>query len=318
MKTQFQLDVAFPDQIIQATRLRYFHNLWLPVQISRRSPQPLYPLHNHDFDEIAYILKGYGVNFTGSGFQLLLPGNVIYMEAKDIHAYPLVQNLNLVNIFFDHQRVTTHFQKLRILLEEFQSSQKTNSRFFIDYPGFSQLSALANQLDTETFYSDEYSEFSTMAHLVQFLVLVLRQSHRESGAAEHHTEHRNHEKIFSLFADPDFPALFSREDLRGKTEQHGLAWRSFERILQQLTGLSPHELATYNRLIRLLNIIIEDPEITLEEAGYRAGFQDYRSLSRNCRTAFKCSPKELREKTRRYLSDPPELPEVQDYLPLTA
>ncbi|WP_116130724.1 helix-turn-helix transcriptional regulator [Tropicimonas sp. IMCC34043] len=311
MLAPFHLDIAFPEQVIQASRSRFFHNLWLPIQVSRRDPQPLFPLHNHDFDEIAYILKGHGVSFMAQ-FQLLLPGNIVYLRAADTHAYPMVDHLVLVNIFFDHARLNHNFPKMHELLEDFYRLQSEQSRLFTNYPVYARLRALANQLDLETLRADEYSEYSALAHLVEFLVLVLRQYRQPDAVRPLEGDEISRGKALLVFSDPALPQVFDREALRALVGRHGLAWRSFERLLPELAGLTPHELCTCNRIIRFLNLLLEDPGRNLEEASEQAGFADYRSMARNCQAAFGLSPKQIRERVGSFVAAPPEAPPVRE------
>ncbi len=303
MQTQLHLDLAFPDEIIQATKSRYFHNRFLPVQIARRNPQPLYPLHNHDFDEIAYTLKGYGVNFMDGQFLVLLPGTVLHLAAQDTHAYPLVDQLSLINIYFERTRLTANFPKILSLLETFQTKVSNVPRFVTDYSTYAQLQTLAHQLGSDTFNADDFSEYSAIAHLMQFLVLTLRHANEPKLVTL--TGSRIEDRVFRLFADPDFPELFDNRSLLDKATSYGLSWRSFERFLSDFTSLSPHRLCTLNRLVFFLNILLRKPDLCLESAGAEAGYQDYRSLSRNCLNLFGKSPKEVREQISRFVADPP-------------
>lgn len=311
MLSPLQLDIALSKQIIKVTRSRYFHNLWLPIQISRRDPQPHFPLHNHDFDEVAYIMRGHGIAFMGERFQLLLPGNVTYLRAEDIHAYPMVDSLRLLNIFFLHDRLIENFPKLNSLIQDFHALQSSNSQLFTDYRAYARLKSLADLLDIETFCSDDYSEFTAMAHLVEFFVLVLRQYQRQEEFTLTDPEQLARNKILKTFADPALAQAKGRKDLEKVVQCHALSWRSFERILPEMAGLTPHDLTICNRFIAFLNLLMEQPEQPLEEAGLEAGFSDYRSMSRNCRRFLNLSPKQVQGKILQFVSHPPSISDLQ-------
>nr|WP_321462202.1 helix-turn-helix transcriptional regulator [uncultured Cohaesibacter sp.] len=311
MLSPLQLDIALSDQIIKVTRSRYFHNLWLPIQISRRDPQPHFPLHNHDFDEVAYIMKGHGITFMGNRFQLLLPGNVTYLRAEDTHAYPMVDSLRLLNIFFVHDRLIENFPKLKSLVEDFHALQSSNSQLFTDYTAYARLKSLADLLDVETFCSDDYSEYTAMAHLVEFFVLVLRQYQRQEEFTLTDPEQLARNKILKIFADPALAQARCRKELQEVVTCHTLSWRSFERILPEMAGLTPHEMCICNRFIAFLNLLMDQPDQTLEEACISAGFSDYRSMSRNCRQFLTLRPKEVQNKIMHFLANPPSPSEMQ-------
>nr|WP_321456433.1 helix-turn-helix transcriptional regulator [uncultured Cohaesibacter sp.] len=305
MLSPLYLEVALPNQITKVTRSRYFHNLWLPIQISRRDPQPHFPLHNHDFDEVAYILKGHGISFMANRFKLLLPGNVTYLRADDSHAYPMVDKLILLNIFFDNDRLIESFPKVKSLLEDFHALQSSRDQIFTDYTAYARLKSLADLLDIETFHSDDYSEYSAMAHLVEFFVLLLRQYQRHDDFALTDPEQLARNKILKLFADPALIHTKQRKELEKLVKHHHLSWRSFERILPEMAGLTPHDLCICNRFIALLNSLMEDPDQTLEEASVASGFSDYRSMSRNCSQFLKSTPKQVRDKIQHFSAHPP-------------
>ena len=305
MLSPLQLDIALSKQIVKVTRSCYFHNLWLPIQISRRDPQSHFPLHNHDFDEIAYIIKGHGITFTGERFQLLLPGNITYLRAEDTHAYPMVDSLRLLNIFFLHDRLIENFPKLKSLIQDFHALQSANSQLFTDYTAYARLKSLADLLNVETFCSDDYSEYTAMAHLVEFFVLVLRQYQRQEDFTLTDPEQLARNKILKIFADPALTQAKCRKDLEGVVRCHALSWRSFERILPEMSGLTPHELSICNRFITFLNCLLSQPEQTLEDACIAAGFSDYRSMSRNCRQFLKLSPKQVQNKIAYFKANPP-------------
>lgn len=311
MLSPLQLDIALAKQITKVTRSRYFHNLWLPIQISRRDPQPHFPLHNHDFDEIAYIIKGHGITFMGDRFQLLLPGNVTYLRAEDSHAYPMVDSLRLLNIFFLHDRLIENFPKLRSLIEDFHALQSTNSQLFTDYTAYARLKSLADLMDVETFCSDDYSEYTAMAHLVEFFVLILRQYRRQENFTLTDPEQLARNKILKLFADPALARAKCRTELEEIVSCHGLSWRSFERILPEMSGLTPHDLSICNRFIAFLNLLLDQSEPTLEDACMTAGFSDYRSMSRNCRQFLKLSPKQVQNKIAYFITNPPKTSDLE-------
>nr|WP_321525104.1 helix-turn-helix transcriptional regulator [uncultured Cohaesibacter sp.] len=315
MLSQLHLDIAFPDRLTKVTRSRYFHNLWLPIQISRRDPQPLFPLHNHDFDEVAYIMKGHGVTYMGDRFQLLLPGNVTYLRADDAHAYPMVSSLRLLNIFFEHERLIESFPKLTSLIEDFHALQSSRSQLFTDYTAYARLKSLADLLDMETFRSDDYSEYTAMAHLVEFFVLVLRQYQRQGEFTLTDPEHLARNKILTIFADPHLAEATSRKALEGLVRQHALSWRSFERILPEMAGLTPHDLCVCNRFIHLLNLLMDAPDRNLEEASLAAGFPDYRSMARNCRQFLAMPPKAVRDRIQQFKAQPPAVAHLSHHEP---
>ncbi|WP_316860006.1 helix-turn-helix transcriptional regulator [uncultured Cohaesibacter sp.] len=306
MLSPLHLDIALPQHVTQVTRSRYFHNLWLPVQVSRRDPQPHFPLHNHDFDEVAYILKGHGVSFMEGSFRLLLPGNITYLRASDTHAYPMVDSLHLLNLFFDHERLIKNFPKIGSLIEDFHALQANRSQLFTDYTAYTRLRALADLLDMETYHSDDYSEHAAMAYLVEFFVLVLRQYQRSESYKLKDPDEQVRDKLLKIFEAPQLTEAKGRKDLEALIAIHDLSWRSFERSLSEMAGLTPHGLCICNRFIAFLNSLIRQPNRSLDDASEAAGFSDYRSMSRNCRQFLQMTPKDVRDRIKRFVTTPPQ------------
>ena len=73
----------------------------LAVKVLRRSPQPEYELHSHEFAELVIVYGGRGEHFTPHNSTIIEAGDVFVIHGSMKHGYRKVEALELVNIMFN-------------------------------------------------------------------------------------------------------------------------------------------------------------------------------------------------------------------------
>ena len=79
------------DHLISAT--------W-PVFMQRCIRNGDFPTHNHDYLEIAFVIKGKGTHMSMGGFEPVGSGNVFILRPGAWHAYLKCENLEIINCAF--------------------------------------------------------------------------------------------------------------------------------------------------------------------------------------------------------------------------
>lgn len=90
--------------------LKFDEFAWNPrasVTIARRSPQPPYPLHSHDFYEVVIVYSGKGCHFTNRFEHQVSVGDVFIIDRGYQHGYKAIEQLELVNIMYDQDTALT-------------------------------------------------------------------------------------------------------------------------------------------------------------------------------------------------------------------
>ncbi|NPE58459.1 AraC family transcriptional regulator, partial [Dickeya dadantii] len=84
------------------------------VTVAERSPQPAFPLHHHDFDELVIVWRGNGLHLWNDVPYRITCGDLFYVSARDRHSYESVHDLELDNILYIRDRLTlpTDWQNL--------------------------------------------------------------------------------------------------------------------------------------------------------------------------------------------------------------
>ncbi len=265
---------------------QYMH---APIHIAPRTPQEQFPLHNHDFDELIYVYKGYGINFFKNKFKLILPGHVFFYQPRHYHAYPLSQNLHLLNILINKNNFSDDFPYFQKLSEELNSYQKKLFPIPLTYHDFLKLRSLAEKIKDENIQDDSYSQLMVSSIFHELMIIVLRslkQQNKEISAA-----HKTGFGFFKLLKSDILTQVMSCQALREILAKNHINERKFNNFLTQITGLTPKALMNCNRFIMFSNLYLEGKNHNLTELSYMSGYGDYRSFSRHISSYLGLSPK---------------------------
>ena len=69
-----------------------------PCHFEFRNPQPPFPMHSHEFHELAVVYSGTGLHVTPQESIPLQAGDVISIKPGQIHGYKKIDNLVLMNV----------------------------------------------------------------------------------------------------------------------------------------------------------------------------------------------------------------------------
>ena len=75
--------------------------------------QESFPVHSHDFCEIAIIQSGQGVYTDNYGERPLLPGDVFILRKPEYHGFSKIEKLKIINIIFIPERLALPLDELR-------------------------------------------------------------------------------------------------------------------------------------------------------------------------------------------------------------
>lgn len=115
----------------------WFHADGFPISVQRRDPQEPFGLHAHQFVELVIITGGRGLHVTGKESWPLAASDVFVISGSRPHDYRNMDQLRLVNILYQPQRLnlelndlTTHFA-MPVNLDELARMAHMSKRSFI-------------------------------------------------------------------------------------------------------------------------------------------------------------------------------------------
>lgn len=265
---------------------QYIHT---PVHISPRTPQERFPLHNHDFDELIYVYKGFGINFFKNQFKLILPGHVFFYQAKHYHAYPLSCDLHLLNILINKENFSDDAPDFQRLSKKLEYYQQQLFPIPLNYHDFLQLRMLTEKITAEALQNDDYSHLMISSIFNELAIIVLRSLRQENIVIS--AMQKTGFGFFKLLQADVLTNVTSYDQLRKILSKHQIHERKFKAFFRQITGLTPKDLILYNRILTFANLFLKDPQQKIEKLCYDSGFNDYRSFARNIKGVFNLSPK---------------------------
>ncbi len=87
----------------------------VPLAVARRDPQEPFGLHAHEFAEIVLITGGHGLHITGTESWPLSAGDVFVIGGSRPHDYQNMENLCLINILFQPEKLLLEMADLATL-----------------------------------------------------------------------------------------------------------------------------------------------------------------------------------------------------------
>ncbi|MCI1208583.1 MAG: helix-turn-helix domain-containing protein [Treponema sp.] len=269
-----------------------------PCHFEFRNPQPPYPLHCHDFHEIAIVYSGTGIHMTPDTKRPLKTGDVISVKPGQIHGYNKVNELILMNILIRPSFLTDENANLPAVpgyadLFQKKSSLRKNeaqsvTQFKLNKLQLFEIRAIIESMQKEIVNQNLSWTTFTTAYLIQLLILLLRiyndpsypdSANKTNAATVVNYVERNYEQNLTMQDLMDISAMSESSVLR-----------TFKRI----TGYPPF---VFQMRLRIFAAINELTSTTTDITGisYNVGFNDSNYFSRIFKKFTGLSPSEYRK-----------------------
>jgi AraC family L-rhamnose operon transcriptional activator RhaR/AraC family L-rhamnose operon regulatory protein RhaS len=278
-------------------RKDWFHPDGFPISVERREPQERFGLHAHEFAEIVIITAGHGVHVTGKETYPLNKGDVFVIGGSRPHDYHSMEQLCLLNILFQPDRLNLRTYDLRTLpgyhalftLEPaWRKRHQFNGRLRLTPSELSVVMAFVDQLETELESRRSGFRFVAMAAFMQVVGYLSRcyakaknsdsRALLRIGAAISHLEANCNGQI-----DLDQLAAIAR-----------MSNRNFVRTFQAAMGNSPIAHLIQLRVNRAAALLCRtDQNVT--EIAFQVGFNDGNYFSRQFRKLLGMTPSQYRQ-----------------------
>jgi AraC-like DNA-binding protein len=277
---------------------KYWSDPHLPIQFEYRNPQSAFPLHIHDFHEIALIFFGRGTHFTAHDSYEIQSGDIINIKPGQAHGYKNIQNLTLMNILvnptffeenhFDIQALPA-YQVLFNIEPEDNPAVFPITHFRMNLDVFLKVKALIDAASREMTERLKGYQIMVVSYFLQFLALFSRAYDEKN---QHPSSYgANVIKLFE-YVKEHYRAPLSMEQLikiSGMSESH------IHRIFKNHFGCSPFQYISQLRLSAAKDdLLLTSKSIT--EIALDMGFNDSNYFTRSFRKYLGLSPRDYRNK----------------------
>lgn len=250
-------------------------------------------LHAHEFHELVVITQGAGIHITEHENWPISIGDVFVIKGDQVHGYEKSEDLELVNILFDLDRLALQqrdlqglpgYQALFILEPNWRKRQPFKSRLHLSLQELAQVQVWINVLQDELKARTPGFRLMAKAQFMQIVAFLARRYVRTTPVS--HAPIRIAKAIAYLEEHYDRDVYL--EQLAGIAH---MSKRNILRMFQESTGKSPMAYLIGFRITHAAELL-RDGAVNVTEAGYRVGFQDSNYFSRQFRQVMGMSPRQ--------------------------
>lgn len=260
-----------------------------PLVIMNLEPQNEVSLHSHRFCELVFILSGSGKHTNSDDAYDLAPGDVFVVSGN--HGYAQTQDLRLINVLFDPERLALPLTEARRLpgwqaffaIEPaLRREHRFRSRLHLDPAKLSQATSIIADIDAELHSKRSGASFVAIAHLMR-LIDFLAQAYSNQTHTDSVQVRRLGEVLGWMEEDFAKPLLLSQLAQRAH-----LSERQFLRVFRAACGTSPMDWLIRRRLAAATAHLSRGASVTVTASV--TGFRDPAYFSRQFRKIFGVAP----------------------------
>jgi AraC-like DNA-binding protein len=278
---------------------KYWADPYLPVQFEYRDPQHAFPLHAHDFHEIAFIFSGKGTHLTVNEAYEVQGGDVLNIKPGQVHGYKNIRELVLMNILVKPSFLTKDYFDIQSLPgyqalfgEEPQGKREEDpvTHFKMDFDSFLKAKTLIESAFHEMNEHPTGYRVSAASQMLHFLILLLRSyGEKNSGKISFGADAI---KLID-YVKENFRQSLSMEDL---IEVSGMSASHILRVFKRHIGCSPFVYINRLRVLKARDDLIKTTK-PITDIALDLGYNDSNYFSRCFKKYAGASPREYRSNT---------------------
>lgn len=274
----------------------FFADPTLPLQVYIRDPQPEFPLHSHNFDELVIILKGTAMHVINEQNFPVKAGDVFVISQNHEHQYTEMHGLALANILFDPEslkmeewdiRALPGFHALFSLEPAFRAQHNFQSRLQLSDPQLNGINEIVHDLTMETEHRNPGYRVMAKGLFMQ-LAISLSRSYSSTPTDESIDLLRIGDAIAHI--ETHYTEKITLDELARKSY---LSQRHFSRVFQECIGRSPIDHLMHVRCQKAADLL-KGTDRTITDIAFECGFSDSNYFTRCFRKTMKQTPKQYR------------------------
>ncbi len=257
------------------------------ITVADRHPQPAFPTHHHDFNELVIVWRGNGLHILNDVPYAITCGDLFYINAGDRHSYESVNDLELDNILYCRDQLTLAAD-WRALLPGNEAAQP--QRYWrLSTPGMSVLRRQVDALARECMRTDALSVMLSEALFLQVALLLMRFRHAPDSALPSDAEQLD---LLLMALRVSIAEPFRLDDF---CRRHQLNARGLKALFKQQTGMGVNQYLRQLRLCKAMDLLRHGQQ-TIGEVASLCGFDDSNYFSVVFNQSFGVAPREYRQR----------------------
>lgn len=231
------------------------------VTVEPRDPQPLFPMHEHSFEELVIVQSGNGWQVINDEPYFITCGEIFYLHANDHHEYASVDDLHLTNILYRPDKATFGVERMQ------DDESRINRHWQVTEDVLAELRPIIQALSRETAARDRLSLL--MAETLFLQLNLILQRHRFAPFGAHIPAAARIGHVLSYIRQN----CTEEVDFDDLARRFGFSGRNFTRAFREATGTTPHNFLVKTRINRAMRAL-GSGEGSITDIAYDCGFND--------------------------------------------
>jgi AraC family L-rhamnose operon transcriptional activator RhaR/AraC family L-rhamnose operon regulatory protein RhaS len=253
-----------------------------------------FPLHCHDFCEIAIIQSGRGVYTDNYGERPLLPGDVFILRKPEFHGFSKLERMHIVNICFVPERLSLPYDELRKIsgynvlfeIEPLFRGGLSRASLNLSPEELHKLNDYVKIIEQEQEQQKPGYRIKLKSLLLDVIILLSRIYSSETDSKGTYCSHLLGETIAYI-------KIHYREKhtLDSLSRRAGMSKPHFIRMFKKITGLPPVDYINQTRIDQACKLLGRD-EYSIARVATESGFPDSNYFSRTFKKHLGMSPRQ--------------------------
>jgi len=287
--------------------INYFGLMGFPLAVRRvrtdNAHAPSHPHdlteveHSHDFCELVIITHGSAMHWLEGKDFPVTAGDIFLLQGKQRHYFYDRQDLDLINIMYDPEKIGRPENELRklpgycamFLLEPaYRRQHRFASRLHLKRVPLAHAEQLAEEMERESEKGEPGYEVALRAKLLELMVYLSR-AYTSTDTTEAHALLRVGNVIGAL--ENDFSKDWNVDELLKIAH---MSRSNLMRIFRKATGQTPIDYLVRLRIQKAMDML-RNTDLSITEIALEVGFNDSNYFTRCFRRSMEQTPKEYRK-----------------------
>lgn len=254
--------------------------------------------HSHDFCELVIVTRGSAFQCLENTEFPVTAGDVFLLQGRQKHYFHGRENLDLINIMYDPEKIGLPENELRrlpgycamfMLEPNYRRQHRFASRLHLKRVPLAHVEQLAEEMERECEKAEPGYEVALRAKLLELMVYLSR-AYTSTDTTEAHALLRVGNVIGAL--ENDFSRDWKLDELLKIAH---MSRSNLMRVFRKATGQTPIEYLVRLRIQRAMEML-RNTDLTITEIALEAGFNDSNYFTRQFRRVVGTTPRSFRLK----------------------